>query len=69
MPLQGVLTGDFAEAARIAGRWDLVNNPAGQVAGRLNKIKPAKQIVEDMVLETIEVLQGLRQDVTVSAAS
>jgi nitronate monooxygenase len=69
MPLQGVLTGDFAEAARIAGRWDLVNNPAGQVAGRLKKIKPAKQIVEDMVLETIKVLQGLQQDVTVSAAT
>ena len=49
MPLQGVLIADFEEAAMQADRWDLVNNSAGQVAGRLKEIKPAQQIVEEMV--------------------
>ena len=36
MPHQTVLMDDFTYAAERAGRHDLVNNPAGQAAGRLN---------------------------------
>jgi nitronate monooxygenase len=68
MPLQGVLMQDFTAAAKQAGRWDLVNNPSGQIAGALTGIKPAKKIVEDMVQDTIDVLQGLSKRVTYSLA-
>ena len=69
MPLQGVLMQDFTTAAKQAGRWDLVNNPSGQIAGALTGIKPAKQIMEEMVQGTIEVLEGLSKNVTYSMAA
>ena len=63
MPLQGVLMADFVEAAKLANRWDLVNNPAGQVAGRLNRIRPAGQIFEEMVHGAVEAIQKLQHSV------
>ncbi|MGH9109634.1 MAG: NAD(P)H-dependent flavin oxidoreductase [Acidimicrobiales bacterium] len=60
MPLQHVLMDDLVESARVAGRWDLVNNPAGQVAGRLRHHKPAAQIVADFLREAEEALVALR---------
>lgn len=66
MPLQGVLMQDFTTAAKAAGRWDLVNNPSGQIGGALTGIKPAKEIFQDMVVGAIETLQGLTQNVTYS---
>jgi nitronate monooxygenase len=59
MPHQHVLMDDFTLAAQQAGRWELVNNPAGQIAGILNKIRPAKDIVRDMVDEAEEVINRL----------
>ncbi len=67
MPLQGVLIGDFVEAAKLANRWDLVNNPAGQVAGRLHEIKPARQVEEDMIQEAVEVLQELQNSIALAS--
>jgi NAD(P)H-dependent flavin oxidoreductase YrpB (nitropropane dioxygenase family) len=69
MPQHGAL---IAEAkARIgraahhnAGARDLANYFVGQVVGRLNAIKPARQVVEEMVSEYIDVverLQGLNE--------
>ena len=66
MPLQGVLVGSFVKAATLANRWDLVNNPAGQVAGLLSEIKPAKKIMEEMVQGTINHLTELPDNVTYS---
>lgn len=60
MPLQHVLMDDLVESASRAGRWDLVNNPAGQIAGRLREHKPAAQIVADFVDEAEQVLAALR---------
>ncbi|MBI2165640.1 MAG: nitronate monooxygenase [Chloroflexi bacterium] len=64
MPLQGVLVGSFVKAALAASRWDLVNNPAGQVAGRLRELRPARQILEQMVEETVDVLAVLPSRIT-----
>ena len=68
MPLQGILMQDFVEAAEKAGRFDLTNNPAGQTAGMVNERKPAAQIMEDLVHEAVDVLEGL-QSATAPAIS
>lgn len=57
MPHQAVLMDDFSEAASRAGRFDLVRNPAGQVAGMLRGVRPAAQIVNELVTQAAETLQ------------
>jgi len=64
MPLQGILMGDLLEAARRAGRDELLHNPSGQVGGMLTERKPAARIMTELVRETIEVLEGLPRVVT-----
>lgn len=68
MPLQWVLLRDFRAAAEQAGRWDLLNNPAGQGGGRLDRVRPAREILEAMVREAVEVLEGLPQRVRARGA-
>jgi NAD(P)H-dependent flavin oxidoreductase YrpB (nitropropane dioxygenase family) len=59
MPLQGVLMDDFIAAADAAGRADLINNPVGQIAGMLNRRRPARDIMMSMVQEAEGVLDRL----------
>ena len=63
MPLQGVLLQDFVEAARKSGRYDLTNNPAGQIGGMLKERKPAARIMAELVEGAVEVLQGLQHTI------
>ena len=63
MPLQGLVQEPFAQAARAAGRWDLIGNPSGQIGGMLNERRPAKQILMDMVEEARETIEELQQRV------
>lgn len=48
MPHQKVLMDDFLDAARRAGVLEAVSNPAGQIAGMLERRRPAAGIVRDM---------------------
>jgi NAD(P)H-dependent flavin oxidoreductase YrpB (nitropropane dioxygenase family) len=48
MPHQKVLFEDFLHAARQSGRLDLVSNPAGQAAGMLHAVRPAREILRDL---------------------
>lgn len=59
MPLQGVLMDDFVAAADAMGRHDLTNNPAGQVAGMLNRRRPAREIFQQIVDEASRTLERL----------
>lgn len=59
MPLQGVLMEDFTAAAREAGRYDLVNNPSGQIGGMVNERKPAALIMNELIRGTADVLERL----------
>ena len=59
MPLQGVLMGDLIEAARRAGRDDLLMNPSGQIGGMLTERKPAARIMAELVEGAVEVVRGL----------
>ena len=49
MGLQGLLIADIAEAAKQGGRQDLLMNAAGQISGLLNEIRPAAEVLEEMV--------------------
>ncbi len=59
MPLQGVLMGDFVAAAEAADRYDLINNPVGQIAGMLKSRRPAREIMLSIVNEAEGVLDRL----------
>ncbi|MGH7902977.1 MAG: NAD(P)H-dependent flavin oxidoreductase [Candidatus Dormibacteraceae bacterium] len=59
MPLQSLLMEDLVEAARVARRFDLVNNSAGQVGGMLSQIRPAREIFAGIVAGAEEALESL----------
>lgn len=59
MPLQGALMEPFVAAAEAAGRFELVNNPSGQIAGMIDEVRPARHIVEDLVSGAAETIGRL----------
>jgi NAD(P)H-dependent flavin oxidoreductase YrpB (nitropropane dioxygenase family) len=56
MPLQGMLVGEALEGAREAKIAELVGGPAGQIGGMVTELKPAAQIVREMVAQAEELL-------------
>jgi NAD(P)H-dependent flavin oxidoreductase YrpB (nitropropane dioxygenase family) len=60
MPHQWVLMTDFAHAAEVAGRHDLIGNPAGQVVGMLDAYEPAALIAQRLAAQAVDVIEGLR---------
>ena len=58
-PIQRMLQEPLLRAARAAGRWDLVPNLAGQVAGMLTERRPARDILLDMVDEATATIEAL----------
>jgi NAD(P)H-dependent flavin oxidoreductase YrpB (nitropropane dioxygenase family) len=56
MPLQGMSVGEALEGAREAKIAELVGGPAGQIGGMLTELKPASQIVQEMVRDAEELL-------------
>ena len=63
MPLQGLVQEPFSQAAKAAGRWDLIANPSGQIGGTLKERRPAKQIFMDIVEEARETIGDLQQTI------
>ncbi len=53
---QGLVSGELMNAARRAGKLELLMNPAGQIAGMLHEMKPARQVLEEMVAQAAETL-------------
>jgi len=58
MGLQGLLTRDLLYSIRQAGREDLLMNAAGQTAGMLHRIRPAREILEEMVTTAADILSN-----------
>lgn len=56
MGLQAALIKDLTYSIRKAGREDLLMNAAGQTSGMLQKMRPAKEILEEMVGEAADIL-------------
>ena len=71
MPLQAMLIAEAqgrmrrSAANQPSGARQLVNYFVGQVVGQMNQVKPAKQVVYDMVEEFIDAAEricGLLED-------
>jgi hypothetical protein len=56
MGAQGIISGEISTAARAAGRVELTMNPAGQIAGMLSESRPAREILDGLVADTVRVL-------------
>lgn len=56
MGLQGLLIQDLVYSCRQAGREDLLMNAAGQISGMLDRIRPAADILHDMVAQAAQIL-------------
>ncbi len=65
MGMQGLMIRDLVHSLRMAGREELLMNAAGQTSGMLTEIRPAAQILGDIVQVAVEVLEAQRQRVRV----
>ena len=59
MGLQGMLIAELVAGARAAGKDELLMNAAGQAAGLISELKPAGQVLQEMVQGAARIL---RQD-------
>ena len=59
MPLQGILHNEAARKFTKAGAKPLVGFPVGQIVGRMNRVRPASEIVFDLITECAETLERL----------
>ena len=59
MPLQGLLYGEAAARFTRARSKDFAGHPGGQVLGRIDRVRPAKEVVLDMVEEWIATTERL----------
>ncbi|MEO8539950.1 MAG: nitronate monooxygenase [bacterium] len=65
MGLQGMLIQDLIYSARQSGREDLLMNAAGQASGLLSQIRPAADILHDIVAQAAQIIgHDLQQRVT-----
>ena len=59
MPLQFMLISDALRRVSTAGVADLAAMPVGQIVGAMNKVKPARDVIFEMVAEYLETLERL----------
>jgi len=60
MPLQNLLVSDAHQRLMRSGQPDVVPMPAGQIIGRMNEVRPVADVVADLVAETDQALERLR---------
>jgi NAD(P)H-dependent flavin oxidoreductase YrpB (nitropropane dioxygenase family) len=58
-PYQMLLSSDYIQGANDNRREDLMTEAAGQGVGFITTMKPARQIVFDMVEEALDALESL----------
>ena len=56
MPAQRMWMEPIAARARVAGIIDIGNFPTGQVAGLVREIKPAGEVIRELVRDTVDVI-------------
>ena len=63
MPLQFMVTADaVARGHRYAERAkDVMFNPVGQIVGRLNAVRPVKEVILQLVEEYLEAAERLQR--------
>jgi len=62
MPMQSIAIIPILDGAYEAKMADIVPAPAGQIVGMVKELKPAKQVVEEMVTGALEVLARLPRE-------
>ena len=65
MPLQGILHQEAGRRTLRVGNRELVGFPVGQIVGRMNKVRPSRDLIMEMVeewIDTTERLQSLLGD-------
>ena len=68
MGLQGLVSGEIMAGAQRAGKLELLMNPAGQISGMFHELRPARDVVEEIVEGAARVLtRDLPSHVAVSA--
>ena len=60
MPLQNLLVSEAHQRLMRSGQPDVVPMPAGQIIGRMNDVRPVADVVADLVTETNQALDRLR---------
>jgi nitronate monooxygenase len=56
MGMQGLLISDLVAGAKAAGKDELLMNAAGQAAGLISTLRPAAEVLQEMVAGAIQVL-------------
>ncbi len=59
MPLQFMLVADAMNRIARVQRRELVGMPVGQVVGMMNRVRPAKDVMLQLVEEYIEAIERL----------
>jgi NAD(P)H-dependent flavin oxidoreductase YrpB (nitropropane dioxygenase family) len=59
MPLQGILHQEAARRFMRVDNRELTGFPVGQIVGRLNDVRPTRDVMFDMVSEWIETTERL----------
>jgi NAD(P)H-dependent flavin oxidoreductase YrpB (nitropropane dioxygenase family) len=63
MPLQGILYAPAAHRFMRARSRALSGSPAGQIVGRVHSVRPAKDVLFEIIEEWIETTQGIAASV------
>jgi NAD(P)H-dependent flavin oxidoreductase YrpB (nitropropane dioxygenase family) len=61
MPLQNILTSEANARIARSGRKDLAFAPVGQIVGRMNEVRPVRDVIYQLVEEYIETVERLEQ--------
>ena len=61
MPLQNILTSEANARIARSGRKDLAFAPVGQIVGRMNEVRPVRDVMYQLVEEYIETVERLEQ--------
>jgi len=64
MPLQYMLTAEAQRRIAKSEIKELVGIPVGQIVGTMDRVRPAKDVIYDMVEEFVEVTEGLHRLLT-----
>jgi NAD(P)H-dependent flavin oxidoreductase YrpB (nitropropane dioxygenase family) len=59
MPLQNILTSEANARITRSGRTDLAFAPVGQIVGRMNEVRPVRDVMYQLVEEYIETIERL----------
>jgi NAD(P)H-dependent flavin oxidoreductase YrpB (nitropropane dioxygenase family) len=65
MPLQNILTSEANARIARSNRTDLQFAPVGQIVGRMNQVRPVRDVIFQLVEEYIDTVERLEKGVEV----